>query len=65
MLNSLALFALVSVLPAFISAQSPLYGQCGGKEWSMTINLFHSQTLTGKLSWCYDLCLWLDLRQNE
>ncbi|CAK5265179.1 unnamed protein product [Mycena citricolor] len=29
-----ALFALAAILPAFVKAQSPIYGQCGGQNWA-------------------------------
>nr|ADX07335.1 putative cellulase CEL6B [Flammulina velutipes] len=56
MLNSLALFALVSVLPAFVSAQSPLYGQCGGKEWTGATTCASGSTCV-KTNEYYSQCL--------
>lgn len=60
-----ALLAVVSLLPAFVSAQAPLYGQCGGIGWSeFLISLFASfitQQLSYYVSRSYDLRLRFNL----
>ncbi|KAJ7172052.1 cellobiohydrolaseII [Mycena filopes] len=57
---SSGLLALLAILPAFVSAQSPVFGQCGGQGWTGPTtcatgstctfnNAFYSQCLPGSL----------------
>ncbi|KDR77624.1 hypothetical protein GALMADRAFT_155465 [Galerina marginata CBS 339.88] len=58
MLKFVLLFALASLVPGFVKAQSPVYGQCGGQGWTgatscasgstcVYSNQYYSQCLPG------------------
>ena len=40
MLKFAALLSLASLIPAFVEAASPIYGQCGGQGWCKYLAIF-------------------------
>lgn len=47
MFKPTALLALLSLVPALVDAASPLYGQCGGINWSESPSCFVSIGING------------------
>ncbi|KZV85650.1 hypothetical protein EXIGLDRAFT_775316 [Exidia glandulosa HHB12029] len=52
-----ALFALVALLPAFVAAQSQVWGQCGGIGWNGPTTCVSGSVCTKQNDWYGALCL--------